>query len=167
MKCWQHLWIIELFNIIYYLSRPVSLPPWYFSMWNSECPIRFDEVSAEIETKQILASFLEYLWTIGQAILVFSDFHFQHVAPKKRKKMMKLTKTRDENLMNIGGQRGAKECIHFHSFIFILGPFLPKDTCKSDRSRQELSNEYLAAKFGFDTAEKQSSKAAKSLLASY
>ena len=28
--------------------------------------------------------------------------------------------------------------------------------CKSDRSRQELSNEYLVAKFGFDTAENES-----------
>ena len=27
--------------------------------------------------------------------------------------------------------------------------------CKSDRSRQELSNEYLVAKIGFDTAENE------------
>ena len=38
------------------------------------------------------------------------------------------------------------------------GSFLPKDACKSDRSRQEFSNEsflvelYLPAKIGFDTA---------------
>ena len=30
--------------------------------------------------------------------------------------------------------------------------------CKSDRSRQELSNESLVLKFGFDTAENESSK---------
>ena len=30
--------------------------------------------------------------------------------------------------------------------------------CKSDRSRQELSNEYLVAKFGFNAAENESSK---------
>ena len=30
--------------------------------------------------------------------------------------------------------------------------------CKSCRSRQEFSNEYLLAKFGFDTAEKESLK---------
>ena len=29
---------------------------------------------------------------------------------------------------------------------------------KSDRSRQELSNEYLVAKFGFDTAENEPSE---------
>ena len=39
-----------------------------------------------------------------------------------------------------------------------FGSFLPKDACKFDRSRQELSNdpysnENLFAKFGFDTAE--------------
>ena len=32
---------------------------------------------------------------------------------------------------------------------------------KSDRSRQELSNEYLVAKFGFDTAENKPSEVAK------
>ena len=41
--------------------------------------------------------------------------------------------------MNFWGGSGAKEC-------------------KSDRSRQELSNEYLVAKFGFDTAENEPSK---------
>ena len=33
----------------------------------------------------------------------------------------------------------------------------PKE-CKSDRSRQELSNEYLVAKFGCDTAENEPSE---------
>ena len=33
--------------------------------------------------------------------------------------------------------------IHFHHLIFNLGSFLPKDACKSDGSRQELSNEHL------------------------
>ena len=45
-------------------------------------------------------------------------------------------KIRDENLLNCWCRRGAKES-------------------KSDRSRQELSNEYLLAKFGFDTAENE------------
>ena len=31
--------------------------------------------------------------------------------------------------------------IHFHYPIFNFGSFLPGDACKSDRSRQELSNE--------------------------
>ena len=35
--------------------------------------------------------------------------------------------------------------IHFQYLIFNLGSFLPKDACKSDRSRQELSNEYLVS----------------------
>ena len=30
--------------------------------------------------------------------------------------------------------------------------------CKSDRSRQELPNAYLVAKFGFDTAENEPSE---------
>ena len=42
----------------------------------------------------------------------------------------------DENLLNCRGRRGAKEY-------------------KSCRSRQELSNEYLLAKIGFDTAENE------------
>ena len=39
--------------------------------------------------------------------------------------------------------------------MFKVGSFLPKDACKSDRSRQELSNECLVVKFGFDTAENE------------
>ena len=31
----------------------------------------------------------------------------------------------------------------------------PKDACRSDRSRQEVSNEYLLAKIGVDTAENE------------
>ena len=46
---------------------------------------------------------------------------------------------RDEMLLNVWGRGGAKEC-------------------KSDRYRQELSNERLVAKFGFDTAENESLK---------
>ena len=42
----------------------------------------------------------------------------------------------DENLLKYWGLSGAK-------------------ACKSCRSRQELSNEYLLAKFGFDTAENE------------
>ena len=36
--------------------------------------------------------------------------------------------------------------------------FLPKDVCKADRYHEEVSNEYLVAKFFFDTAESESSK---------
>ena len=44
--------------------------------------------------------------------------------------------------------------IYFHYFIFNFGSFLQKThKCKSCRSRQELSNEYLLAKFGVDIAE--------------
>ena len=46
---------------------------------------------------------------------------------------------RDENLLNCWCRRGAKEC-------------------KSDKSRQELPNEYLLAKFGYDTAENEPCK---------
>ena len=42
----------------------------------------------------------------------------------------------DENLLKYWGLTGAK-------------------ACKSCRYRQELSNEYLLAKFGFDTAENE------------
>ena len=35
--------------------------------------------------------------------------------------------------------------------------------CKSCRSRQELSNEYLLAKFGFDTAENEPPKVCQKL----
>ena len=35
--------------------------------------------------------------------------------------------------------------------------------CKSCRSRQELSNEYLLAKFGFDTAENEPLKVCQKL----
>ena len=43
--------------------------------------------------------------------------------------------------------------IYFDYLIFNIASFLQKDACKSDRSRQEVSNEYLVAKFGFDTDE--------------
>ena len=45
----------------------------------------------------------------------------------------------DENLLKFCEWSGAKEY-------------------QSDRSRQELSNEYLVAKFGFNAAENESSK---------
>ena len=46
--------------------------------------------------------------------------------------------------------------IHFHYFIFNFGSFLQKThKCKSCRSRQELSNEYLLAKIGVGTAENE------------
>jgi len=80
-----------------------------------------------------------------------------------QKFLEKIVKIRDENLP-ILGQRSAKECsipctsIHFHYLIFNFCSFLPNDACKSDRSRQKLSNEYLIAKFGSDTAENEPSK---------
>ena len=36
--------------------------------------------------------------------------------------------------------------------------------CKSDRSRQELSNEYLVAKFAFDKDENEPSKVCQEVL---
>ena len=36
--------------------------------------------------------------------------------------------------------------------------------CKSDRSRQELSNEYFVAKLGVDTAENESSEVCQKLV---
>ena len=41
--------------------------------------------------------------------------------------------------------------------FFNIGSFHPKDARKSDRSHQELSNEYLVAKVFFDTADNESS----------
>ena len=35
---------------------------------------------------------------------------------------------------------------------------IKKDACKSDRSRQEISNGYFVSKVGFDTAKNESSK---------
>ena len=46
----------------------------------------------------------------------------------------------DDNLLIFSGRRGAKES---------------KDACKSDRSRQELVNEYLLANISFYTAENE------------
>ena len=51
--------------------------------------------------------------------------------------------------MNLLGRSGPKE-FHFDS--------KGAKECKSDRSRQELSNEYLVAKIGFDTAENEPSE---------
>ena len=50
--------------------------------------------------------------------------------------LWKNAKIRDENFLKYWGLSGAK-------------------ACKSCRSRQELSNEYLLAKIGFDTAENE------------
>ena len=50
--------------------------------------------------------------------------------------LWKFAKVLDESLLNCWCRRGAKEC-------------------KSDRSRQELSNKYLLAKFGFDTVKNE------------
>ena len=50
----------------------------------------------------------------------------------------------DDNLLKYWGLSGAK-------------------ACKSCRSRQELSNEYLLAKFGFDTAENEPLKVCQKL----
>ena len=55
-------------------------------------------------------------------------------------------------------QRNVSTSIHFHYPILSFGSFLPKGACNFDRSRQELSSEDLVAKFGFDTAENESSK---------
>ena len=65
---------------------------------------------------------------------------------KKSLRLWKHTKSRDENLLNCWGRRGAKECTHmyqytFHYPIFNFGSF--RDACKSDRSRLELSRDYL------------------------
>ena len=70
---------------------------------------------------------------------------------------MKITKIRDEILLNFE----VGEVQRNVNLIFNVGSFLPKGACKSDRSRRELSNEYLLANIGFDTAENEHSKAAK------
>ena len=41
------------------------------------------------------------------------------------------------------------------------------EACKSRRSCQELSNEYLLAKFGFDTAENEPLKVCKKKMANF
>ena len=53
------------------------------------------------------------------------------------------------------GMLVLRTSIYVLSLISNSGFFLPKDACKSDRSRQELSNEYLVAKIGFDAAENE------------
>ena len=58
---------------------------------------------------------------------------------KNAKKIEKNAKTFDEKILKYWGLSGAK-------------------ACKSCRSRQELSNEYLLAKIRFDTAENESLK---------
>ena len=59
-----------------------------------------------------------------------------------------VAKKLDAFLVKLWGLSGAKVCIiYFHYFIFNFGSFLQKThKCKSCRSRQELSNEYLLAK---------------------
>ena len=53
----------------------------------------------------------------------------------------------------------GKVQIDFHFSLFKLVSFrmLPKDSCKSDRSRQELTKEHWVGRFGCDTAENESS----------
>ena len=45
-----------------------------------------------------------------------------------------------------------------------LGSFLLEDACKSERSCQELSNEYLVAKIVLDTAENEPSKVCQKIV---
>ena len=56
-------------------------------------------------------------------------------------------------------------CPQCFSWFFNWIPKVQKcvDLCKSCRSRQELSNEYLPAKFGFDTAENEPLKVCQKL----
>ena len=56
----------------------------------------------------------------------------------------------DEISLNFGMRSGAKVCISIPSRGFKKAR---KTVCKSCRSRQEPSNEYLLAKIRFDTAE--------------
>ena len=50
----------------------------------------------------------------------------------------------------------VQKCVYLHFFIFNFGSFLQKThKCKSSRSRQEPSNEYLPAKIGVDTTENE------------
>ena len=58
-----------------------------------------------------------------------------------------------KNVKHNLGRRCEKEC-----------SFVPKDACKSISSRQELSNEYLVAKFAFDTADNESSKVCRKVV---
>ena len=62
----------------------------------------------------------------------FKNNEFCKILPKNAKKF-------DENFLKYCGLSGAK-------------------ACKSCRSRQELSNEYVLAKFGVDTAENEPDK---------
>ena len=48
--------------------------------------------------------------------------------------------------------RGFQIGFRRYKSMYIVS-FLPKDACKSDGSRQELSNEYLVAKIGVSKAE--------------
>ena len=71
----------------------------------------------------------------------------------------------DENLLKFCDRRGAKGCtalcvmsggrLPAALFMVFLLDSKGAKGCKSVRSRQELSNEYLLAKIGVDTAENE------------
>ena len=49
----------------------------------------------------------------------------------------------------------SKFCKKFDENLLKFCEWSDAKECQSDRSRQELSNEYLVAKIGFDTAENE------------
>ena len=67
---------------------------------------------------------------------IFLATNHQNKSVEQWFKLAKKCEKIDENFLNYWGLSGAK-------------------ACKSCRSRQELSNEYLLAKFGVDTAENE------------
>jgi len=102
-------------NVLRYLEE-IS-----WQIWICKIPTQFDQLSARTGTK--IAKHLLFCLKICE----------------------KITKIRDESLLNCWGRRGAKEC-------------------KSDRSRQECSNEYSIEKVGFDIAENEYSKVAQVIM---
>ena len=63
-------------------------------------------------------------------------------------------------MLNFLGRRGAKEAFYLVS----RWDSKAAKECKSDRSRQEIFNEYVLAKIDFDTAENEPSKVCEELV---
>jgi hypothetical protein len=90
------------------------------------------EIFWKTEICKIPTKFGDFSAQIGTKLAKFRWFFLINMSDK----LGKIIKNCDYNLLNCWGRRGAQEC-------------------KSCRSRQGLSNEYLLAKIGFGTAENE------------
>ena len=78
-----------------------------------------------------------------------------------------MVKMFDEISLNLrirsGAERGRLPEVLFMGFLLDSKGAEGAEVCKSCRSRQELSNEYLHAKIGFNTAENEPLKICQAL----